>query len=118
MSNQFSNHLKAFSVQRDLLVAEEGKERPVTRITYPPFIRDIEREIIEMLEKHGCRVDVLGNDYTVVFPQGTVSREIFPRTQCERHRIKLPDGFLLMSEYDPFRDIHLLFVIEGKEGNK
>lgn len=64
-----------------------------------------------MLEDHGYTIEVKGDTYVVMFPEGTKRKEIYPRTQCEKHRIILPDGFQLMNEYDPMRDINLLFLV-------
>jgi hypothetical protein len=96
----------------NLFILQHGPDLPVTRITYPPFKKELAKEIIKMLESHGCRVDVLGEAYIVIFPDGTMKREIYPRTQCERYKVILPDGFLLMTEYDPYRNLNLLFLME------
>lgn len=91
----------------------EGPETPIAQLIFPPFKKEVKNGVKELLESHGCTVEVRGADYVVTFPEGTTRREIFPRTFHERHRIKLADGFdKLMNQYDPYRELNLLFLIE------
>jgi hypothetical protein len=84
---------------------------PVTSITVPPFDRTIEISVSQLLEEHGCTIKKEEGAFTVTFPVGTWKKELFPRTACERYCITLPDGFQMLQDYEPMRDLNLLFLM-------
>ncbi len=84
---------------------------PVTTLIVPPFDPTIEVSVSKLLEEHRCSVKKEQGAFTVTFPVGTWKKELFPRTACERYRITLPDGFQLLQDYDPMRDLNLLFLM-------
>lgn len=70
------------------LFPTEGSIEPAESIT-PTGLRP---EAREYLEKHGCTLLEKGELVIVVYPQGTVRQEIYPRTRCGRYQVHLLDG--------------------------
>ena len=73
----------------------------------PPMIDEAKK----WMREHGCKV-VENADYCVViFPEGTMRAEIFPRLYNERYQITLPDGFQIREMYDRCKEYSLLFLL-------
>lgn len=90
-----------------LMQAEEtlfSQPNPITALTTPPMTKEA-KEIIAQY----CRIIVEGNHCRVLFPEGTLRREIYPRMYNQRYHIELPDGFCLREVFDRGREQSLLF---------
>jgi len=78
---------------------------------------DCDAGLKALLIQHGCEFREEGDHLLVVFPAGTLMREILPRRMEARWRIKLPDGLLLMRQEMRHREEarhdlkNLLFVV-------
>jgi hypothetical protein len=80
---------------------------PLHHLSTPPMID----EARELIKQHGCEVFEHPNHCVVMFPEGTMRREIFPRLSCERYEITLPDGFQMVEMDDRWREHSLLFLL-------
>jgi hypothetical protein len=78
--------------------------RPLSQLKTPPLTE----EAIEVMLKHGCRLEENPNECIVFFPEGTTRAELFPRTMSTRYRIRLPDSYELREVYDRHREISIL----------
>ena len=67
---------------------KEGQTKPARSIT----LKGIRPEARLYLVDHGCTLIEEGEQVTVIYPEGTTSTEIYPRTAYEWYRIKLPDN--------------------------
>lgn len=77
---------------------------PVSRIETPPFYEDIVDEIRQIMHSHSGDIQELKQadkliSYILIFPPGTIKREIYPRIHDSRYKIVFPDGFAL-SEHE------------------
>ncbi len=76
--------------------------QPITEITLPPlsqinprFHTDI-RKMFAMMREHQCHVtETTKGTFHVLFPPGSTSQELYPKTTDVRHRVMLPDGLEL-----------------------
>jgi len=80
---------------------------PARQLKTAPIIDEVKK----VMREHGCVVVEDGEHCAVIFPEGTMRREIFPRLYNERYSITLPDGFQMREMYDRCRELSLLFVL-------
>lgn len=70
------------------LLPTDGPIEPAESIT----LSGMKPEARQYLEMHGCTIGEKAGLVIVTYPQGTIRREIYPRTTCERYQVMLPDG--------------------------
>jgi hypothetical protein len=80
---------------------------PIHQLESPP----VTDEAKAVMSQHQCEVVEHLNYCTVMFPEGTMRTEIYPRTHSERYRIMLPDRFEMMEIYDRFQEQSMLFLV-------
>lgn len=80
---------------------------PVRQLKTPPMIDDVK----EVMREHGVEIVEDGEHCIVIFPEGTMRGEIFPRLYNERYTITLPDGFQMREMYDRWQEYSLLFLL-------
>lgn len=80
---------------------------PVRQLKTPPMIDDVK----EVMREHGVEIVEDGEHCVVIFPEGTMRGEIFPRLYNERYDITLPDGFQMREMYDRCQEYSLLFLL-------
>ena len=80
---------------------------PVRQLKTPPMIDDVK----EVMREHGVEIVEDGEHCVVIFPEGTMRGEIFPRLYNERYTITLPDGFQVREMYDRWQEYSLLFLL-------
>ena len=83
---------------------EPGQAEPIK--TSP----NIQREAREIFTRHGCEFRDEEEYLLVIFPEGTVKHEIYPRPGVSVHyEICLPDGHTIEELYDRHRELSFLF---------
>jgi hypothetical protein len=76
-------------------VPQKGEPRSAESVTLP----GIYPQPKAYLEKHGCKVMVGDGKVTILYPEGTTRREVYPRTHYMRYEVALPDGTFLREIY-------------------
>ena len=55
--------------------------------------RNLMPAAIAVFVRHGCFIDILGEECSeIVFPDGTLKEEIWPRVGGDAYELTLPDG--------------------------
>jgi hypothetical protein len=68
-------------------------------------------EAKKSMREHGCEIVEHADHLMVLFPEGTMRVEIFPRLYNERYQIALPDGCQMREMYDRCQEYSLLFLL-------
>ena len=79
---------------------------PLRHLKTPPMIDTAKKAMRE----HGCVIVEDGEHCVVIFPEGTMRREVFPRLYNGRYIITLPDGFQMREVYERCQEYSLLFL--------
>jgi hypothetical protein len=74
----------------------------------PPMIDEAKKA----MQEHGCNIVEYVKHCMVLFPEGTMRVEIYPRLYNERYTITLPDGFQIREMYDRCQEQSLLFLLQ------
>ncbi len=62
--------------------------------------RDLVPAAVAVLVRHGCFIDASGEVCSeVIFPDGTVKEEIWPRVGGDAYELMLPDGYKCVARY-------------------
>jgi hypothetical protein len=78
-----------------------GQPEPICQVISPPFrADDLTAAIEQVLKKHGGRLEVSDDAFTLHFPKGTIMQELYPRVNFSRFRITFPDGYEIMRTVD------------------
>ena len=78
-----------------------GQTMPIRQLQSPPFrADDLTVAIKSVLEKHGGRLEVSAEAFTLHFPERTEMQELYPRVNFTRFRITFPDGYEILRIVD------------------
>jgi len=71
--------------------------------------RGLDAAAIAILIKHGCVVGLYETYSEVVFPDGTVQEEIWPRVGGDIYELRLPDGYVCIAQYVRYYGQYVIF---------